>query len=306
MATRLSPLALKSVGLFPNIWLSLFCLLPIIVLIVLSLSYPVMQAPPFRLTPEGTEAALLGWVPHWGNFANLLQEETFVECFWYSLKLSLCATSLTLVIGFMVAFAIYQSDARYHLPLLVFFILPFFTSVLIRIYAWMPFLSSTGFINQLLSFLMPTWKASALYGNDWVVILAIVSCYLPFSIFPIYASLLKIDVSLYEAAITLGANRWRICYRITLPLIASGLRMSATIIFLPTLGEFLIPEILGSSESMTMGKLLWSQFFHQLNWPEAAAVGLTIVTFFLLMPRIIEACIKQIFQTYLRVRRCYE
>ena len=197
-----------------------------------------------------------------------------------SLRIALFSTVGCLIIGYMIAYSISRVKTSWRMPLLLMIALPFWTSFLIRVYAWMAMLSSKGLINNILLKLHIINNPLQLLDNDAAVCLGIIYCYLPFMVFPIYASLIKINDDFIEAAHDLGCPPWRAFWSITVPLSKQGIIAGIILVFLPSIGEFVIPEILGGPETVTIGRVLWWEFFNNRNWPLASAVAVLMVLLF--------------------------
>ncbi|HXO03163.1 MAG TPA: ABC transporter permease, partial [Stellaceae bacterium] len=194
-----------------------------------------------------------------------------------SLILAALATVLCLLVGYPIAFAIARAPKAWRNPLLFFVILPFWTSLLIRVYAWIAILQPTGLLNRALAGLGLIDRPILLIYNDFAVVLGLVYAYLPFMILPLYGSLSQLDESLVEAAADLGARPARAFLDVVLPLSLPGVAAGALLVFIPAIGEFVIPDLLGGPGTLMVGKVIWQEFFDNVDWPEAAAVAMVLV-----------------------------
>jgi putrescine transport system permease protein len=190
------------------------------------------------------------------------------------------------LIGYPIAYGIARANTEWRATLLMLVILPFWTSFLIRVYAWMGILGTEGLLNQLLLALGLIETPLTILNTNWAVYIGIVYTYLPFMILPIYASLEKLDNSLLEAAIDLGCSRLRAFWLITMPLSKNGVVAGCFLVFIPALGEFVIPSLLGGSRTLMIGKVLWEEFFSNRDWPVASAVAI-ILLLILIIPIIL-------------------
>jgi len=258
----------------PFAWLALFFLLPLVIVGAISLAEsadaipPV--APPFSLGPGGVEGHV--------TFANY--RELAAGCllaYRNSLANAALATLFCLFFGYPVAFAIARAPGVWRHILLFLVMLPFWTSFLIRVYAWIALLQPSGLINRLLLALGAVEAPLPLLYNGFSVELGLVYSYLPFMILPLYGSLSRLDHTLVEAAADLGAPPWRIFLAVILPLTLPGIAAGALLVFIPAVGEFVIPDLLGGPDTLMVGKLLWQEFFDNVDWPAAAAIAVALV-----------------------------
>jgi putrescine transport system permease protein len=258
----------------PFLWLLVFFLLPLAIVAAISVAESSDAIPPFepllRVTPAGLQAHVT-----LANYRELA--EGCLRAYLASLGNAATATVLCLAIGYPIAFAIARAPGVWRHLLLFLVMLPFWTSFLIRVYAWIALLQPTGIINRLL---LSTGFVSApvpLLYNAFSVELGLVYSYLPFMILPLYASLVRLDESVVEAAADLGAPPWRIFVAVILPLTLPGIAAGALLVFIPAVGEFVIPDLLGGPSNLMVGKLLWQEFFDNVDWPAAAAIALALV-----------------------------
>lgn len=268
----------------PLIWLLLFLAAPFITVFLISLSEVRLAMPPY--------APFIEWVAdgwRWNldadNFRFIWQDGLYFEAFAYSLKVAAIATLCCLLIGYPMAYAIAQAPERWRSWLLLAIILPFWTSFLLRVYAWIGLLKTDGLINQALLALGVIASPLQLLYTDFAVLIGIVYSYLPFMILPLYANLERHDRLLLEAAADLGASAWRRFWRITLPLSRPGVVAGCLLVFIPAAGEFVIPSLLGRSDQLMIGRVLADEFFANRDWPVASAVAV-ILLIVLLLPMI--------------------
>jgi putrescine transport system permease protein len=264
----------------PVIWLIIFFLVPFALVMRVSLSQSVLAQPPF--------APIFDW-HGFGDFlakvqqlslaayAGLLDDPIYLQAYVQSLAMAGAATLLTLALGYPFALAIARAPARLRPALVLLAIAPFWTSFLIRVYAWILLLKDNGLINTFLLELGILHEPLHIFATNWAVLIGIVYSYLPFMILPLYASLEKQDRSLAEAAADLGATPFTIFLRITLPLSLPGILAGMLIVFIPATGEFVIPDLLGGSDTVMIGNTLWNEFFANRDWPTASAVAVVLL-----------------------------
>jgi len=258
----------------PFLWLALFFLLPMAIVAGISLGETTDAIPPYRpllsISAGGIEEHL--------SLANYrLLAEGCLKAYRDSFGYAALATVLCLAIGYPIAFAIARARSRWRQTLLFFVMLPFWTSFLIRVYAWIAILQPTGFVNRLLRAAGIIDAPLPLLYNAFSLELGLVYSYLPFMILPLYASLSQLDDSLVEAAADLGARPWRSFLAIVLPLSLPGVAAGTLLVFIPAVGEFVIPDLLGGPNTLMIGKVLWQEFFDNVDWPAAAAVAMVLV-----------------------------
>ncbi len=264
----------------PYAWVSLFFLFPFLIIFKISFSELQVGIPPFRNIVEWTPDLLLKIRLHFESYWTVFTDNFYLHAILSSLRIALFSTIGCLIMGYMIAYSISRVKTSWRMPLLLMIALPFWTSFLIRVYAWMAMLSNKGLINSILLKLNIIATPLQLLDNDAAVCLGIIYCYLPFMVFPIYASLIKINNDFIEAAHDLGCSPWRAFWSITVPLSKQGIIAGIILVFLPSIGEFVIPEILGGPETVTIGRVLWWEFFNNRNWPLASAVAVLMVFLF--------------------------
>ncbi|TMK35566.1 MAG: ABC transporter permease subunit [Alphaproteobacteria bacterium] len=247
----------------PFIWLMVFFLLPLAIVAAISFAESADSIPPFKLiwTMANYRALCSGCL---GAYTN-------------SLALAALATALCLLVGYAIAFAIARTPGVWRQLLLFLVMLPFWTSFLIRVYAWIAILQPSGLINRLLLASGVIEAPLPLLYNGFSVTLGLVYSYLPFMILPLYGSLSRLDESLVEAAADLGARPRRVFLDVILPLSLPGIAAGCLLVFIPAVGEFVIPDLLGGPGTLMVGKMLWQEFFDNVDWPAAAAVAMALV-----------------------------
>ena len=254
----------------PFAWLALFFLLPLVIVAGISLSHAVDAIPPYApLVSGGAIHVSLD------NYRTLA--EGCLRAYGESLAAAASATVLCLVLGYPVAFAIARAPGVWRHLLLFFVLLPFWTSLLIRVYAWIAILQPTGLLNRVLLGLGLIHAPLVLVNNFTAVEIGLVYSYLPFMILPLYGVLSQLDESVLEAAADLGARPWCTFLGVVLPLSLPGVAAGALLVFIPAVGEFVIPDLLGGPTTLMVGKVLWQEFFENVDWPEAAAVAMVLV-----------------------------
>jgi putrescine transport system permease protein len=264
----------------PYLWLAMFFLAPFGLVLKVSLSRPALGQPPYlpvfdRLDPAALFAKLQDLSTD--AYAALLGDSLYVEAYLTSLTLAAVATFVTLVIAYPLALALARADQRLRPALLGLVIAPFWTSALIRVYAWIMILKDEGFINHALISLGLIDAPLQIFATNWAVVIVIVYTYLPFMVLPLYAALEAQDKILAEAAADLGASGAAIFWRITFPLSLPGVLAGMLMVFIPAVGEFVIPDLLGGSDTLMIGPLLWNDFFANRDWPAAAAAAIVLL-----------------------------
>ena len=273
--------ASRLVIFIPLLWLTAFFLIPALIVLKISFSQTVIAQPPYTPVLELAD----GWEGikrfaaslSWENYKALIEDRLYLASYLKSLQIAAVSTLLLLLIGYPIAYAMARAPRRLQGVLLMLVILPFWTAFLIRVYAWMTILQRDGLLNQALAGLSivdapVTWLAS-----DSAVYLGLVYSYLPFMVLPLYATLEKLDAALLEAAADLGCPPWRAFWRVTVPLSLPGIIAGALLCFIPIVGEFVVPDLLGSSSTLMIGQTLWTEFFGNRDWPLASAVAIVML-----------------------------
>ena len=251
----------------PFAWLLLFFLAPFALIVAISLAESVTSVPPFALR----------WPPSTASWEILAEDSLYLKAWGNSLLFAGVATLLCLLLGYPMAYAIARAPAPRRNLLLMLVILPFWTSFLIRVYAWTGLLRPNGTINNALLALGLIEQPLPLVNNAFGVLVGLVYSYLPFMVLPLYAALEKLDATLLEAAADLGARPGRAFLSVTLPLSLPGIAAGCLLVFIPAAGEFVIPDLLGGPDTLMIGKVLWDEFFTNRDWPVAAALAVSML-----------------------------
>jgi len=268
---------LRMALVLPYLWLLLFFLAPFAIIFKISLAHPVVALPPFTAL---IDLAAEGWSRihvTLDNYLFLFQDRYYGVIYLSSIKIAAISTVLSLMLGYPIAYFIARQPLRRRNLLLLGIILPFWISFLLRVYAWIGLLNTHGVINTFLLWLGVIEQPLALIYNDFAVYLGIVYSYLPFMILPLYANLEKLDLDLHDAAADLGARRWQVFLDVTLPLSVPGIIAGSLLVFIPAIGEFIIPALLGGSDTLMIGRALWDEFFINRDWPVASAVSVVLL-----------------------------
>ena len=268
----------------PFFWMLLFFLLPFAIIIKISFAEADIAIPPYTSLTEWAENQLTVLL-NFGNYVLLSEDQLYIAAYLGSLKIALVSTVLCLLVGYPMAYAIARSDKHMQPVWLLLIMMPTWTALLIRVYAWMGILSNNGLLNNALLWLGVINEPLQILNTNVAVYIGIVYAYLPFMVLPLYANLVKHDLSLLEAAADLGAKSYAAFWKITVPLSKSGVIAGCMLVFIPVVGEFVIPELLGGPETLMIGKVLWQEFFNNRDWPVAAS--LAVIMLLLLMIPII-------------------
>lgn len=270
----------------PYLWLAVFFVLPFLIVLKLSFSQTAMSQPPY--TPVFDPAA--GWeglkeffgALSFENYGILFGDMLYIGSYLKSLQIALVSTILLAICGLPVAYAVARAPQRWQPLLITAIILPFWTAFLIRIYAWINILQREGLLNDVLMALRIIDQPIGWLASDTAVYIGIVYSYLPFMVLPVYAALEKMDESLLEAAADLGCPRWKAFWLVTLPIALPGIMAGALLCFIPIVGEFVIPDLLGGSQSIMIGQTLWTEFFSNKDWPVASALAIVLFAMLLI------------------------
>jgi putrescine transport system permease protein len=278
----MSKLGARSVIGVPYVWLLLFFLVPFIIVFKISFSEMQYAIPPYTdLVSWADEILTINL--NLGNYYYLWDDSLYAKAYLSSVRIAFFATIGALIIGYPMAYAIARADASTRNALLMMVMLPSWTSFLIRIYAWVGILKNNGLINNALMSVGIIDEPIAMLNTEFAVYIGIVYAYLPFMILPIYTNLVKLDNSLLEASADLGCPPWKTFLTVTLPLSKAGIIAGSMLVFIPSVGEFVIPEMLGGAETLMIGKVLWQEFFNNRDWPVASAVAI-VMLLLLLVP----------------------
>ena len=265
----------------PYLWLLALFLVPFIIVLKIALSDAWLAIPPYVPTLDistgwaGFKEFLSGL--DFENFIFLTEDDLYWKAYLSSLKIAAVSTILTLLVGYPIAYGMAKAPEEWRPTLLMLVILPFWTSFLIRVYSWMGILSQEGYLNQILMSLGIISEPLIILNTNTAVYIGVVYTYLPFMILPIYSALEKLDSSLLEAAEDLGCSRFSAFWLITIPLSKQGIIAGCFLVFIPTIGEFVIPSLLGGSQTLMIGKVLWEEFFSNRDWPVASAVAVILL-----------------------------
>ena len=274
----------------PYLWLLALFLVPFAIVLKISLSDIELSIPPY--TPqldlnEGWEGIKAFFAAlDFENFVFLTEDDLYWKAYLSSLQIAVISTILTLLVGYPIAYAMARAPNHWRPTLLMLVILPFWTSFLIRVYSWMGILSTEGYLNQLLLSLGLISEPLLILNTNVAVYIGIIYTYLPFMILPIYSTLERMDDSLLEAAEDLGCSRLTAFWLVTLPLSKNGIIAGCFLVFIPVMGEFVIPSLLGGSQTLMIGKVLFEEFFNNRDWPVASAVAV-ILLLILIVPIIL-------------------
>ncbi|MFY0616188.1 ABC transporter permease subunit [Shimia sp.] len=265
----------------PFLWLLALFIVPFLIVFKISLSDAAIAIPPYAPTLDLSE----GWSGFKSflaaldleNYIWLTEDALYWKAYLSSLKIAVISTVLTLLVGYPIAYGMARAPEEWRAMLFMLIILPFWTSFLIRVYSWMGILSQEGYLNQLLIWTGVISDPLVILNTNIAVYIGIVYTYLPFMILPIYASLERLDISLLEAAEDLGCSRLSAFWLVTMPLSKQGIIAGSFLVFIPTIGEFVIPSLLGGSRTLMIGKVLWEEFFSNRDWPVASAVAVVLL-----------------------------
>jgi putrescine transport system permease protein len=271
----------KLVVAVPYLWLLAFFLVPFVIVLKISVSQTALAQPPYLpvLDLAAGYDAFIDFLSNlsFQNFGLLASDWLYFSSYLKSLQIALASTAMLLLIGFPLAYGMARAPRRWQTVLFMLVVLPFWTSFLIRVYAWINILQRDGLLNQVLSALGIIDAPLVWLSTDTAVYIGIVYSYLPFMVLPIYATLEKMDDTLLEAASDLGCPQWKAFWLITLPISIRGVVAGALLCFIPIVGEFIIPDLLGGSETMMIGQTPWTEFFLNKDWPVASAVAIVLL-----------------------------
>jgi len=253
--------------------------MPFLIILKISFAEPIIAQPPFSALFDWGAQGLAKLQVTFENYAFLFQDGYYGIIYLASLKIAAIGTLLCLLLGYPIAYYIARQAPGRRRVLLMAVILPFWISFLLRVYAWIGLLNNKGVINQVLQALGIIDAPLPLLYNDFAVYLGIVYSYLPFMILPLYANLERLDADLLDVASDLGARRWQVFLDVTLPLSRAGIIGGCLLVFIPAVGEFVIPSLLGDPGMLMIGKVLWTEFFNNRDWPIASAVAIALLLF---------------------------
>jgi putrescine transport system permease protein len=259
--------------LVPYLWLLVFFLLPFGIILKISLAEPILAQPPF--SPTIDEAGALSVTAD--NFAFLFRDKLYALTYLKSVIMAASATICCLMLGFPIAYGIARSEPRTRSLLLLLIVLPFWISFLLRVYAWMGLLGNYGVINNFLMWLGITEQPIQILYTDFAIFLGLTYSYLPFMILPLYATLERMDLDLVDAAMDLGASRTTAFWDITWPLARAGVIAGCMLVFIPAMGEYVIPYLLGGPDALLIGRVLFAEYYVNRDWPLASAVAIMLL-----------------------------
>lgn len=265
----------------PFIWLFLFFLLPFIIVLKISFAEADVAIPPYTEIYTWVDNTLQV-VLNLGNYIFLTEDELYLAAYLGSLKIAFISTLACLIIGYPMAYAIARAKKETQTVLLLLVMMPTWTAILIRVYAWMGILSNNGLLNGFLQTIGLIDAPLQILNTNTAVYIGIVYSYLPFMILPLFANLVKHDQSLLEAASDLGSSNFNSFWKITVPLSKNGIIAGCMLVFIPVVGEFVIPELLGGPETLMIGKVLWQEFFNNRDWPVASALAVVMLAILLI------------------------
>jgi len=276
----------RGIVLVPYLWLAVFFLAPFAIVLKISLSQTALAQPPYLPVFD----LFAGWAGV-KDFVGQLSLDTYklvgadplyLMAYLKSLEIAAISTAILLVIGYPIAYGMARAPRAWQPLLVMAVVLPFWTSFLIRVYAWINILQRDGLLNSVLFRLHIIDTPATWLSSDTAIYIGVVYSYLPFMVLPLYATLEKIDQSLLEAAADLGCPRWKTFWLVVLPLSLPGVAAGVMLCFIPIVGEFVIPDLLGGSETLMIGQTLWTEFFSNRDWPAASAIAIMLLGLLLL------------------------
>jgi putrescine transport system permease protein len=261
----------------PYFWLLLFFLVPFIIVLKIAFAEARIGIPPYSPLVEWIDGGVAQVKLNFATFRTMIEDSLYWKAYLNSIKVAAISTIGCLLIGYPMAYAIARAESKWRHILLMLVILPFWTSFLLRVYAWIGILKNNGLINNFLMWTGLIDEPIVMLQTNFAIYIGIVYSYLPFMILPLYSNLEKMDLTLLEAAADLGARPFKTFMTITLPLSMPGIIAGSMLVFIPAVGEFVIPELLGPSDSLMIGKVLWQVFFTKRDWPTACAVAIALL-----------------------------
>ncbi len=282
---RFLPPARWALIALPYLWMLLFFAVPFAIVLKISFAKAAIAAPPYTSLIDWSEGGPSISLTL-SNYAFLIRDSLYVSAYLSSLKIAAISTLLCLLVGYPIAYAIARMKPSTRNIAIMLVVLPSWTSFLIRVYAWIGILKNNGLLNNALIGLGVIDQPMAILHTPLAVYIGIVYTYLPFMVLPLYANLVKLDDRLHEAAYDLGARPWTVFWRVTVPLSKAGIIAGSMLVMIPVVGEFVIPEMLGGSDTLMIGRVLWQEFFNNRDWPVASAVAI-VMLLLLLIPIVI-------------------
>lgn len=274
---KFSFLSRKLVIAIPLIWLLVFFLIPFLVIAKISLSEITYAKPPYLPMFEWAENGVLSIKLYFANFKLLFFDSLYINAYLNSIKIAIISTFITLLIGYPMAYYIARSDKKIRNILLLLVILPFWSSFLLRVYAWIALLKNNGIINNILLSFGIIDNPITMLNTDFALYIGIIYTYLPFMILPLYANLVKLDDSLLEASADLGAKPMTMFFSVILPLSMPAIIAGSMLVFIPAIGEYVIPTLLGGNDSLMIGRILWNEFSANKDWPVASSIAIIML-----------------------------
>lgn len=265
----------------PYGWLLLFFLLPFLIVFKISFAEAQIAIPPYSELLSYAEQQLQ-LLLNIGNYQYLIEDDLYASSYIQSIRIAFVSTVLCLIIGFPIAWAIVHSTPSTRNVLLMLIILPSWTSFLIRVYAWIGILKNNGLLNNVLLMSGVIDEPLQILHTDTAVYIGIIYTYLPFMVLPLYTALMRVDYSLLEAASDLGAKPMTTLFTVLVPLTRAGIIAGSMLVFIPAVGEFVIPDLLGGPDTVLIGKVLWQEFFNNRDWPVASAVAIVMLLILML------------------------
>ena len=266
----------RMVTAIPYLWLLTFFMVPFAIVLKISFAEAMVAIPPFSdlvtYADEQLEILL-----NLGNYLYLIEDSLYLNAYLGAIEIAFVSTVLCLLMGYPMAYAMARMESKWQNILLLLVLLPSWTSFLIRVYAWMGILSTNGLLNNTLMWFGIVDQPLQIMNTNIAVYIGIVYAYLPFMVLPLYANLVRLDNSLLEASADLGGRPLTTFLKVTLPLSKAGIIAGSMLVFIPATGEYVIPELLGGSETLMIGKLLWQEFFSNRDWPIASALAMVML-----------------------------
>ena len=267
----------KFIVFIPYLWLLLFFLTPFLIVLKISFADPLVAQPPFTPLFQKSVETGLSIYTTFDNYLYLFQDSLYLVTYINSVKLAFISTCFCLMIGYPIAYGIARSPQPTRNILLLMVVVPFWISFLLPVYAWMGILKTKGLLNGFLLWAGIIDQPLELLYTDTAVYIGMIYSYLPFMILPLYANLEKLDIRLLEAAADLGARPWKVFKDITFPLSIPGVIAGCLLVFIPAIGEYVIPALLGGADTLMIGRLLFDEFFLNRDWPVASAVAIVLL-----------------------------
>jgi len=259
------------------VWLLVFFLIPFLIVLKIAFANIQLAMPPVEPVVTWTQDQVLQIRMHFSNFTFIFGDDLYLEAFLNSIRVAGISTLLALLIGYPMAYGIARAPGAWRNVLFLLVVLPFFTSFLLRVYAWLGLLGRNGPINGVLMALGVIDEPVQLLQTDFAVYIGMVYSYLPFMVLPLYSAIEKLDLTLLEAAADLGCRPTKAFFWITLPLTKEGIFAGCLLVFIPAVGEYVIPALLGGPDMLMIGRVVWDEFFGNRDWPVASALAIVLL-----------------------------